>query len=180
VRAAGPIGCALPLCSQLLPLALRSARHVGPWLLLAPVAASRLLGPGFRWRPQSRQPSPDNPRFNAVILGLLGGGTLLSIAIAWSLPMSHLGWLPLPSGALVALRACPDALYNHYNEGGYLIWLLPERKVFVDSRQDPYPLSFLLELEKVESGQLPPWAALLRVTVFGVHSSRPTHRRCPL
>jgi hypothetical protein len=139
----------------LLPLALRSARHMGPWLLLAPAAASRLLGPDFRWRGQPRPGSPDNPRLNALILGLLGGGAALSIAISWAMPLPRLGWQPLPAGALAALHACPDPLYNHYNEGGYLIWFLPERKVFVDGRQDPYPLPFLMEHVRMESGKLP-------------------------
>ena len=53
------------------------------------------------------------------------------------------------------MRACPDPLYNHYDQGGFLIWFLPERRVFVDSRHDPYPPSFLIEHGRVESGSEP-------------------------
>jgi hypothetical protein len=32
----------------------------------------------------------------------------------------------------------PDPMYNTYGFGGYLIWSLPEHKVFVDGRADVY------------------------------------------
>jgi hypothetical protein len=54
--------------------------------------------------------------------------------------------------ALAAVRACPERLYNRYDDGGYLIWFAPSRRVFVDSRQDPYPLPLLLEDQTVEAG----------------------------
>jgi hypothetical protein len=139
----------------LLPLALRSARHVGLWLLLAPATASRLLGSEFRFRRPAPE-TPDNPRLNAAIVAVIGAASLAVIAKFWFLPLPRLGWEPLPYGALAAIRACEGPLYNHYNQGGYLIWLLPERQVFVDSRQDPYPLDFLLEHEQVEAGKLAP------------------------
>jgi hypothetical protein len=41
-------------------------------------------------------------------------------------------------------------MFNTYNTGGFLLWFAPERKVFVDSRQDPYPLEFLLEVVRVQ------------------------------
>ena len=53
------------------------------------------------------------------------------------------------------MRGCQGPLYNDYDSGGDLIWFLPERPVFVDNRQDPYPLPFLLEHIAVERGQKP-------------------------
>ncbi len=138
----------------LLPFALRSVRQVGPWLLVAPVAASRLLGPDFRWRRPDAE-GADHPRLNALIVALFAGAAALSVGVAWAMPLPRLGWRPVPEAALAALRACPERLYNHYDEGGYLVWLLPERKVFVDSRQDPYPLPFLIEHARVELGRAP-------------------------
>jgi hypothetical protein len=38
---------------------------------------------------------------------------------------------------------CDGTLYNTYDTGGPLIWLVPERPVFVDNRQDPYPADLL-------------------------------------
>jgi hypothetical protein len=147
---------AVAVVLALLPLALRSARHVGLWLLLAPVATSRLLGPDFRFRRRPAPESPDNPRLNALLVALIGGAAVVAVAKVWSMPLPRLGWDPLPARALAAVRACPGNLYNHYNQGGFLVWLLPERKVFVDSRQDPYPIDFLLEHQAVESGARPP------------------------
>jgi hypothetical protein len=139
----------------LLPLAFRSLRHIGPFLLLAPAAASRLLGPDFRLRRASPPASPDRPGLNAVLLGVIAAGAAATIAVCWRLPLDELHWRPLPEGVLSAVRACPGPLYNHYNEGGYLIWFAPETKVFVDNRQDPFPLPFLVEHLRVESGRLP-------------------------
>jgi hypothetical protein len=44
---------------------------------------------------------------------------------------------------MAAIRDCGGPLYNRYNEGGYLIWFVPEVPVFIDSRQDPYPAALL-------------------------------------
>jgi hypothetical protein len=139
----------------LLPLAFRSLRHIGPFLLLAPAAASRLLGPDFRLRRASSSSSPDRPGLNAALFGVIAAGAAATVAVCWRLPLEDLGWRPVPEAALAAIRACPGRLYNHYNQGGYLVWLAPETKVFVDNRQDPFPLPFLIEHIRVESGSLP-------------------------
>ena len=139
----------------LLPLAFRSLRHIGPFLLLAPAAASRLLGADFRLRRAPAAPSPDHPGVNAALLGLVAVGAAATVAIGWCVPFEALGWKPLPDGVVAAIRACPGPLYNPYNEGGDLIWFVPERKVFIDNRQDPFPLPLLLEHVRVESGTLP-------------------------
>lgn len=41
-----------------------------------------------------------------------------------------------PENAIVFLKSLPlsENLFNEYNWGGYLIWKLPERKVFIDGR----------------------------------------------
>jgi hypothetical protein len=44
---------------------------------------------------------------------------------------------------VAAVRGCDGRLYNTYDSGGPLIWLVPERPVFVDNRQDPYPADLL-------------------------------------
>jgi hypothetical protein len=141
--------------TALLPLAFRSQRHIGPFLLLAPAAASRLLGPDFRWRRAPATPAPasaDHPGLNLALLGILAAGAAVAVGVSWSRPAEILGWRPLPRGALDAVRACPGRLYNHYNQGGYLIWLAPETKVFIDNRQDPYPLTLLVDQLVVDSG----------------------------
>ncbi|MGH9374528.1 MAG: hypothetical protein ACRD15_23680, partial [Vicinamibacterales bacterium] len=62
-----------------------------------------------------------------------------------------LRWNPVPPSALVALRQCPDNIYNRYDEGGYLLWFAPDRKVFLDGRQDPFPPALVLEHIRMET-----------------------------
>jgi uncharacterized protein (TIGR03382 family) len=57
----------------------------------------------------------------------------------WIADPPKLAWRPVPAGLATALRACPGPLYNDYDEGAALTWWVPEVKVFVDNRQDPYP-----------------------------------------
>jgi hypothetical protein len=55
--------------------------------------------------------------------------------------------------AAAAIKACPERLFNHYNDGGYLVWFVPERRVFIDSRQDPYPAHVVRALIDAEASQ---------------------------
>jgi hypothetical protein len=150
----------------LLPLAIRSQRNTSPFMLLAIPAASRVLGPEFRFstllarlrRPKPtpstpRPADPDRPRLN---LAILAGMCAIAVALAgwtYAFGSDRLGWRPIDERALAAARACDGPLYNHYDDGGTLIWFLPEKPVFVDGRQDPYPLDFLTEFVAVEAGQ---------------------------
>ena len=59
--------------------------------------------------------------------------------------MKRLQWEPLSPGAIKAATGCPERLYNRYDDGGYLLWFVPSRRIFIDSRQDPYPLALLQE-----------------------------------
>jgi hypothetical protein len=135
----------------LLPLAVRAVRNVPPFVLLAVPAASRLLGPDFRLRRAAPAEGVvddrgvDHRRFNLALVGgfaLLGTG---AVGVAWATSLPRLGWRPLSAGALAALAHCPGPIYNRYNEGGYLIWFAPATPVFIDSRQDPYPVDFVLD-----------------------------------
>jgi hypothetical protein len=128
-----------------LPLAVRAVRNVPPFLLLAMPAASRLLGADFRLGPAADPTAAEHPRLNAALLGGLALAGVAVIAFAWVTRLPMLGWRPLSSGVIEAVRACPGPLLNRYNEGGFLIWFVPERPVFVDSRQDPYPHDFIME-----------------------------------
>lgn len=165
----------------LFPIAVQSQRNMAPFLMFAAPAASRLLGPAFRFRLPRRQPkppSPDHPRLNLALVGVFGVFVAAVIALAWAAPIERLEWRPIAPRALAALRACPGPLYNHYDDGGFLIWFAPERPVFVDSRQDPYPLDLLLEHEAVERGQrdVRPLLARYGITCSFLPKGSPTVR----
>jgi hypothetical protein len=68
-------------------------------------------------------------------------------------------WAPVSNEAAAAIRRCPGPIYNHYNDGGYLIWFAPEQKVFLDSRQDPYPAELLRA--QLEADRMGDYGALL-------------------
>ena len=143
-----------------LVLAFRSLRNIGPFLTVATPAASRLLGPIFRFRFETRAKtagpaiaSPDHPGVNLVLLAGVAASALAIVALCWKNDAQRLQWHPITAEAQRALRGCPGRLYNHYYEGGYLIWFVPEQPVFIDNRQDPYPVSLLAEDMGIERGQ---------------------------
>ncbi|HEY6476618.1 MAG TPA: hypothetical protein VI456_08530 [Polyangia bacterium] len=137
-----------------LPLAFRAIRNTAVFLMIAMPAASRLLGPDFRFgRGPARADAVEHPRLNLALLVGISLVEACGIAWAWSIPFANLGWRPLAPAAIAAVRACPDPIYNRYYDGGYLIWFVPERRVFIDNRQDPYPLAFTLAATGVDSGK---------------------------
>jgi hypothetical protein len=148
----------------LLPLGVRSLRNTAPFILLAAPAATCLLGADFRMpeavtrlfkRKQPRAPGPERPRLNLAILTGLAVLATACVAVLLASNPPGLAWRPISDGALAATRRCQGPLYNHYGDGGTLIWFLPEKPVFVDGRQDPYPLDFLLDIVDIEDGKKP-------------------------
>ena len=65
-----------------------------------------------------------------------------------------------PAGALDALRVDNGVLLNEYDWGGYLIFNLPERPVFIDGRYVPY-LGGVLDDYRALVGLRPGWRDLL-------------------
>ncbi len=134
----------------LLPLAVTAVRNVGIFGLLAVPALSRVLGPQARlWLPgrkasESRAGADaDKPALNLALLAASALAALALVGWCYARNLPFLQWRPIDDRALAALRACPGPLYNQYDEGGLLIWFLPEKPVFVDNRQDPYPMEHL-------------------------------------
>ena len=147
-------GCAFAF----LPLAIGAMRNVGPFILLAVPAASHLLGAGFALRapkPESPAPDPNIGIINVVVLAGMALAAIGFVARSYRAQQEELGWHPINDRALAALRACDGPLYNHYDQGGYLLWFVPEKPVFVDGRQDPYPLSHVLAALDVERERAP-------------------------
>jgi hypothetical protein len=126
----------------LLPLALTSSRNVPPFLLLAAPAIAFLIESHFASR-APRMHRHERPVLNLCVLAAAVIASVTTVGNAWASQNPRLQWHPLPAETIAAIRACPERLYNNYDDGGYLIWFVPERKVFLDSRQDPYPASLI-------------------------------------
>jgi hypothetical protein len=84
-----------------------------------------------------------------IAAALLAG--LFVVASAWRQSWPMLGWRPIDSAEARAIAACPAPLYNTYESGGPIIWFVPSQPVFIDSRQDPFPVSFVQEATAVEA-----------------------------
>ena len=148
-RHAALIGIALAL----LPLALRSRRNVPPFLLVAlPALTYNLADSLARWR-DGRSRDAGTVHAWRLNTGFVGASVLVCtviVGVAWSRPAPRLQWQPLPQPVLDDAQECGDRVFNRYPDGGPLIWFAPRVRVFIDSRQDPYPLSFTQEYIRVE------------------------------
>jgi hypothetical protein len=122
----------------LLPFAVTSSRNVPAFLLIAVPALLLLFESRFP-SPSRRSDRRERPILNVGMLAIAVMASATVVASAWTIQSPRLQWRPMPVETIAAVRACPGRLYNNYDDGGYLIWFVPERTVFLDSRQDPYP-----------------------------------------
>ena len=131
----------------MLPFAVSAMRNIAIFLLIAIPAVSALwavAAPAASSRPR------DSSKVNAAILAAATLGALALIARMWTYPAPQRGWTPLQPGAIAAVAACQPPLYNTYDDGGALIWWVPQQPVFIDSRYDPYPLELFAANEVLE------------------------------
>ena len=129
------------------PLALTAVRNVPPFLMLAVPAIAALM-PGIS---AATSISRERPRLNAAIAGAAAAAAAAAVWSAYESRPARFNWSPLPVASVSALDRCQGNVYNRYDEGGYLIWFAPGRKVFLDGRQDPYPPSLIKEQLQVEA-----------------------------
>jgi hypothetical protein len=132
----------------LLPLAFCAARNVSAALILAVPALARLIETTFP--AAAPRPRLERPWLNAALASAAASIAFAWVAYAWSADLARLAWHPVAKPALDAVASCPGELYNRYDDGGYLIWFAPTRKVFIDGRQDPYPPAMMHEHLRVE------------------------------
>ncbi len=141
----------LTLCASaiaLIPLALTASRNVPPFLMAAVPAIGALLPPRAQ---EGRIARVERPRMNAAVAATACGAAVAALVVSYARSAPHLAWAPLPRASLAALESCPGNLYNRYDEGGYLLWFAPDRKVFLDGRQDPYSPALIAEQVHVET-----------------------------
>ncbi len=130
-----------------LPLAVRSMRNVHIFLLAAMPA---LVGLISQAPATVRRRAREHEGVNAIVLGLGAAVAAVVVILAWRAPAPRLGWRPITPAAVAAIQACEDPIYNTYGDGGILIWFVPERRVFIDNRQDPYAIDLLAANRKLE------------------------------
>jgi hypothetical protein len=131
----------------ILPLAIKSRRNIPPFLLIAIPALSHNLAILLSAR-RARTPKAASARqqkLNVVFVGLTVLVCAGIVSVAWTRRIPRLRWQPIPTDVITEVEACGDRVFNRYPDGGPLIWFAPGVKVFIDSRQDPYPLSFTQE-----------------------------------
>ena len=121
--------------SMFFVLALQTRRNIPPFVICAVPLVGMLTTRAESRRSVVRR---ERPALNAAVLGTVAVACAGLVAAAWSGPSPRLGWNPISSELRHAIANCPGRLYNRYDDGGYLIWFARDKKVFIDSRQDPY------------------------------------------
>lgn len=132
-----------------LPLAVRSLRNVPIFAMVAAPAISRL----FLQKPERRNqqaPTVLRPAVTLTIAALVMAMGAAVVVAAWSQSWPLLGWRPIGPEAVEAIRSCRGPIYNTYEGGGPIIWFVPSQRVFIDSRQDPFPVSLIQQATEVE------------------------------
>jgi hypothetical protein len=137
-----------------LALALRSRRNNPPFILCSAPLIGTLLNDRIPLKPLSRA---EHPVLNAVALATAAFLGIVGVATAWAQPIPRLGWSPVTEELRRAVTDCPGQLYNKYDDGGYLIWFARDKKVFMDSRQDPFPQDIVrAHIQLEQSGDYAP------------------------
>jgi len=121
-----------------------SIRNAPSFALLAVPAISRLVPLSGHAR---RLPLR---RGGYAVIAVAATIALAVVGFRWRDGGASLGWQPLSSEALTAVRNCDGPIYNEYADGGTLMWFVPEHPVFVDGRLEAYPPEFLLRVREAD------------------------------
>jgi len=136
----------LLLSSGVLGLAcLGAARNISFFALVAAPAVAALLPESNR---TSRRRAAAWPAYAMVVAAIASAA--LAVSSRWQNGGVQLGWRPLSSGVLEALRDCGDPIFNPLEAGGPLTWSMSERRIFVDSRMDAYPVDLLARSRRAD------------------------------
>ena len=125
-------------------LGLSAQRHM-PYFALAatPFIAGGLAELWWRWRPASRFALP-----RPIVVGLGAGLVAMVAASVATAPFAPLE-TQYPMAARAKLAETSGNLLNEYDWGGYLIWRVPERPVFIDGRLFVFLPDVLTEYEEM-------------------------------
>ena len=146
-----------------------ASRNIAFFAVMAAPAISRLW-PMPKTVRRSAAPRTIHAGAFAVALAVasLVGATVVSVR--WRDAGASLGWQPMSAATVKAISLCPDPLFNEMQDGGPLMWNLPGRRVFVDSRMEAYPVDLL------RSSRTSISVAIMRRFSRGTDSSVPSPR----
>jgi hypothetical protein len=111
--------------------------HVRFLLLFVPFFAPLFAALLARWLPKYDR-KKDHYVLNAVLMAIVIAAMVRYFPSRRNLERIVSGSYPLRAVAYLRQHAVPGPMYNTYGYGGYLIWALPESKVFIDGRGDLY------------------------------------------
>ena len=109
-------------------------------ILVAPIVARMSAG----WRPVSRPARQTDLSINGLFLAAGVLCTFLAFPGEARRRADVDSRNPVKAVAFLKQSSLPGPLLNDYAWGGYLIWALPERKVFVDGRGDVFDWAGLM------------------------------------
>jgi hypothetical protein len=117
-----------------------AARNIAFFAVIAAPVVSWLLSSFEPVKVRALRPV-DRFAYVMVVMALVVAA--LAVGTRWRDGGVQLGWRPLSASIIAAVDRCPNPMFNHLEDGGYLMWALPFRPVFVDSRMNAYSLEFL-------------------------------------
>jgi len=170
-------------------LALTAARNIALFALISPVVISRagvnawaVLREDADWLSSSRQSeSRLNQVINFSLLLLTAAAVLYKVSLVYPVSANKEYFqqvFPVDAVNYLEKEDPQGRLFNSYNWGGYLIWELPEKPVFVDGRTDLYGDELIGEWVEVVQAE-ENWLEILRdwnVEVILLEPDRPVVR----
>lgn len=164
------------IASAALPLALTAHRQVPAFLLVGVPAAACLLDAARKHR--DSRPAHDRSPVNTGIAAAVALLTFAALLRLWHPSATRPDWRPIADGTIQAISACDRPFYNSFELGGVLIWFVRDQPVFIDNRNDPYPLELLERSGAVETtGDYRDLFAEFGVRCAAVEVDSPTERR---
>ncbi len=88
------------------------------------------------WSPEPHR--REHPVLNGILLSAVAFATASGFPKARDIAIQAEQRAPVKATAFIRNSAIPGPILNEYVFGGYLIWALPERRVFIDGRADVY------------------------------------------
>jgi hypothetical protein len=129
---------------------LSSLRHVPVFMIASAGMVAQFI---FQVNEKAVQIHPSGKKrflvFHRFLIGIAAIICLSEITVVSAERLSVFkqeSFYPVSAVKYLTLNSYPERLFSLYEWGGYLVWKLPERKIFIDGRMTPF-------LKKIDNGQ---------------------------